>query len=60
MLEDTAHTFSKAKIATPRSRVKHSTTGPPRSGADPEFLERGVHMYKGVCVCGSGGDGSLC
>ena len=25
------------------------------SGADPEFLERGVYMYKGVCVCGGGG-----
>ena len=22
------------------------------SGADPGFLEKGVHMYKGVCVGG--------
>ena len=32
---------SESKIAAPRSRVKHLTTDPPRSGADPGFMERG-------------------
>ena len=42
---------SETKIATSRSQVKHSTTDPPRSGADPGFLERGFICIK-VCVWG--------
>ena len=30
------------------------------SGTDPGFLEREVHMYKGVCGGKGGGGGSLC
>ena len=35
-----------------RPRFTHCLSAP---GADPGFLERGVHIYLSMCVCGGGG-----